>query len=41
MRPSTQALREMTLKRGGKGLVAHLTYDTKSDLLKNDPPLLS
>jgi hypothetical protein len=40
LRPSTQVLREMTLKCWGKGLQAGLTYDTKSDLCRNDPPLL-
>ena len=40
LRPSTQVLREMTLKRRGKGSEARLIYDTKSDLWKNDPPLL-
>ena len=41
LRPSTQVLRQMTLRCGAKGLEARLTYDTKPDLRKNDPPLLS
>jgi|GEM_PF-1547722 hypothetical protein len=41
LRPSTQVLRQMTLRGRGKGLKARLTYDIKPDPGKNHPPLLA